>query len=195
MIFENLDVELCRAWRVMSDFCSVINFAVDSSQRISTETFLDTMASVLYRLLKMRFEAGSNNEAIRLGLLAFSSSIFLQWGGLGLSYTHFTAEFRSCVTGPLSSHISLQLLIWLLMVGAVSVLDASDDVWLKPRLRVNLGLCEIDTWSKMQNLMQSFMWIGLVYDRPGKVLFDSISACADEHTPLSFVSLTSVEEI
>jgi hypothetical protein len=76
--FYDINEELTRAWIVISDFCSVINFAVESEQRISTETLLDTMSSVMYRLLDMSFEANSSDEAIRLGLLAFSSGIFLK---------------------------------------------------------------------------------------------------------------------
>lgn len=173
VFFDDIDEELARAWRVMSDFCSVINFAADSGQRISTETFLDTMASVVYRLLDMRFEAGSSDEAIRLGLLTFSCSVFLQWRYLGMRYPHFTSMVRDCLARLKSSQISSQLLLWLLMVGAVSVFDASDDEWLKPLLFVNIGLCEIDSWKKMQDLMKSFLWIGLVYDKPGKGVFDS----------------------
>lgn len=174
--FTGIDHELARAWKVMSDFCSVINFAADSGQRISTETLLDTMASVLYRLLDMCFEAGSSDEAIRLGLLTFSCSVFLQWRYLGMSYPYFTFMVRDCLARLQSSQISSQLLLWLLMVGAVSVFDASDDEWLTPLLLVNIGLCEIDSWSKMQDLMKSFMWIGLVYDKPGKGVFDSTVA-------------------
>jgi hypothetical protein len=70
-----IDGELARAWRVMSD--SVINFTVESRQRITVETFLDTMGSVMYRLLGLRFEAGSIGETIRLGFLCFSCSVFL----------------------------------------------------------------------------------------------------------------------
>ena len=171
---DKIDDELARAWRVMSDFCSVINFAVDSRQRITVETFLDTMASVMYRLLDMRFEASSRDEAIRLGLLCFSCSVFLHWRRLGMSYPHLTSAFRGCLarlTTPFS-HISPQLVLWLLMAGAVSVFDASDDEWLRPLLLVNIGLYEIYSWSKMQDLLMSFMWIGLVHDKPGKGVFD-----------------------
>jgi len=157
----------------MSEFCLVINFAVDSGQRISTESFLDTMASVVYPLLDMCFEGSSSDEAIRLGLLALSCSVFLQWKQLGMSYPHFTSVFRGCLTRLTYSHISSQLLLWLLMVGAVSVCEATDDGWLKPLLLVNIGLCEIDSWSKMQDLLKSFIWIGLVHDKPGKGIFDS----------------------
>jgi hypothetical protein len=152
----------------------VINFAVDSELRISTETFLDTLTSIVYRLLDMYFEAGSKDEAVRLGLLAFLCGVFLQWKHLGMSYPHFTSMYRSCLAVIPSECISSDLMIWLLMVGAVSVFDETDNWWLKPLLRVNIGLCGIDEWSEMQELLKGFMWIGLVYDKSGKSLFDSM---------------------
>ena len=176
MFLDDIDDGLAQACVVMSDFCTVINFAVNSELRISTETFLDTMTSVVYRLLDMHFEIGSRDEAIRLGLLAFLCGVFLQWKHLGMSYAHFTSKLRSCLSGMASECMSSELMVWLLMVGAVSVLDEIDEPWLKPLLRVNIGLCAIDQWSEMQRLLKDFMWIGLVYDKPGKRVFDSIVA-------------------
>jgi hypothetical protein len=176
MFLDDIDDALAQAWRVMSDFCTVINFAVNSQLRISTETFLDTMTSVVYRLLDMHFEIGSRDEAIRLGLLAFLCGVFLQWKHLGMSYAHFTSMLRNCLIRMASECISSELMVWLLMVGAVSVLDESDDGWLKPLLRVNIGLCAIEGWSEMQRLLKDFMWIGLVYDTPGMRVFNSIIA-------------------
>jgi hypothetical protein len=176
MFLDDIDDELAQACTVMSDFCTVINFAVSSELRISTETFLDTLTSVVYRLLDMHFKTGSRDEAIRLGLLAFLCGVFLQWKHLGMSYAHFTSMFRRCLVEMASECMSSKLMVWLLMVGAVSVLDESDDGWLKPLLRVNIGFCAIDQWSEMQRLLKDFMWIGLVYDKPGKRVFDSIVA-------------------
>jgi hypothetical protein len=196
VFFDDIDDELTQAWRVMSEFCAVINFAVDSGQCISTETFLETMASVMYRLLDMRFEIGSIDEAIRLGLLAFSCSVFLQWKHLGRPDAQFTSAFKGCLARLTSSHISSQLLLWLLMVGAVSVFGATDDGWLESLLLVNMGLCEIDSWSKMQDLLRSFMWIGLVHDEPGKGVFNStityLDSIALDLAPVTFTSVSGM---
>lgn len=189
LFLAEIDDELARAWRALSEFCSLINFAVDYGQLISTETFLDTMASVVYRLLDMCFEESGSilDETIRLGLLAFSCVLFLQWKDLGMSYSHLASTFRAGLARLTSvpSHIisSSQLMLWLLMVGAVSVFDGQiandngDDRWLKPLLLVNMDLCGIHSWSEMRDLLESFMWIGLVHDKPGKAVFDSAVVC------------------
>jgi hypothetical protein len=120
---DEIDSELTRVWRLMSDFCSVINFAVESRQRITVEAFLDTVASVMYRLLYMRFKASSVDETIRLGVLCFSCSVFLPWTQLGMSYPSLTFAFRECLAGltTTNAHIFPQLVLWVLMAEAVSM--------------------------------------------------------------------------
>ncbi|KIN08820.1 hypothetical protein OIDMADRAFT_175530 [Oidiodendron maius Zn] len=170
---DGIDKELAQTWRVISEFCAVINFAVQSEQRISTETFLDTMASVIYRLLDMRFDANSKNEAIRLSLLAFSSSIFLHWKRFGMSYPHLVSVYKDCLARMTLSEIPPQLLLWILVVGAISILDAANIEWLNPVLLTNIDICEIESWNTMQDLLKSFIWIGLIHDKPGKEVFDT----------------------
>jgi hypothetical protein len=164
--------ELAPAWTVLSDFCSVVNFAAHSEQRITVGTFLDTMASVMYRLVGIGFEAASSDETIRLGLLCFSCSLFLHWQHLGLSYPHLASVFRACFPA-MSAHLSPRLVLWLLMVGKVSVFDGSDDGWFNPLFRETMATCEVGSWSEVRDLLMSFMWIGLVHDKAGKRVFSS----------------------
>ena len=174
--------ELAGIWKIMSEFCSVINFVADSGQCISVKTLLETIASVMYRLLGMNFDAGSSSEAIRLALLAFSCSVFLQWQLLGMSYPPLISAFRNCLATINSQQMSPPLVLWLFMIGAVLVFDATDDWWLKPALLVKMGLCEIRSWSEMQHLLKSTMWIGLIHDKPGRHAFDSIITYRDSLT-------------
>ena len=176
IFLSDIDDELAQAWGFMSEFCEVINFAVDSGQCISAETFLDSMSSLMYRLLNMHFVTSSSDEINRLGLLAFSCGIFLHWKNLGASYAHFTSAFRSSLRRPTSPPVSSKLLLWLLVVGSVSAFDATDDEWLRPLLLANMGYCQIDSWSKMRDLLKSFMWIGLVYDKAATSVFGSVMA-------------------
>lgn len=168
--------KLVLAWNTLSDFCSVIDLADTSGQLITVGTFLETMASVMYRLLDMHFAPGSRDEMIRLGLLCFSCSVFLHWHHLGVSYDHLASLFRNCfatLETTTYSSLSPQVTLWLLMVGAVSVFDDSDHVWLNSSLRKVMGECEVVSWHEMRHLLVSFMWIGLVHDKMGKRVFAS----------------------
>lgn len=172
---RNIDHELASAWRTVAEFSLTINLAVGSKHQIAIGTFLDTMAAVMYRLLSMTsFEAGSTEEAIRLGLLAFSSSIFLPWKKIGISYDHLASTYKGCLARMSCSNTPSRLLLWLLMVGAVSVFGDADGEWLKPWLRVIIHLAKVESWVDMQEKLRSLMWIGLVHDVPGKDMFDSV---------------------
>lgn len=179
ILLLNMIDELAQAWKRMSVFCSVINLAADSGQLITTQIFLQSMASIVYPLLGMQFQAGSSNEAIRLVLLAFSSSVFLPWRQLSLPYPHLRSQLETCLVQLEPQKVPPALYIWLLMVSAVSVLDSSYEYWLQPLLLVNIQRCDIHSWSAMRNLLKSFLWIGLVHDRPGRSIFDSVIAYAD----------------
>ena len=88
--------ELFQVCRRMSEFCSVINLAADSSQLITTQNFFKSMFSIVYPLFRMQFEPQSSDEAIRLALLALSSSVFLPWRQLGLSYHYLRSQLKAC---------------------------------------------------------------------------------------------------
>jgi hypothetical protein len=176
---NGVDSQISDAWKSMSQFCSVINFAKDSRQYISLETYLDTMASIMYRLASMSFEPGSNSEMIRLSLLAFSCSVFLQWRPLGLSYAYLSTKYQAGLVRVASSHPPSEFLVWLLMVGAVSVLDPINDTWLKSMLAINIDCCNVESWDRMEALLDSFMWIGFVHNASAKKLYESTFVCID----------------
>ncbi|KAI1759219.1 hypothetical protein GGR53DRAFT_527819 [Hypoxylon sp. FL1150] len=139
----SLDTELARAWEVTKQFSTLVNHAAGAHQKLPKEYLLDTMVSVMYPILPMppdHCEHGSLDEAVRLGLLAYCSSVFLQWAGRNCLVNLQLPELIEDNSGDSSS---LSLLLWLLMIGAVSVFSDFYDAWLKPWLRVNIELCGI----------------------------------------------------
>ncbi|KAE8415068.1 hypothetical protein BDV36DRAFT_263538 [Aspergillus pseudocaelatus] len=171
---QSIDDDLARTWSIMRRFCVLVNKAIEKQQRFSMEFFMETMTSVMYRLLNIEFETGSIAEALRLGLLAFSSHIFLQWQDIRRPYIQFSAAYKKCLVSLKSlDGVSSHIVLWLLMAGGVSVFGAADDEWLKPWLRANSQLCKVRSWPAMRDVMESFMWIGALHDKPGKDLFES----------------------
>lgn len=173
LFVDDVADELSRIWENMSEFCSLINFVADSKQRVSEETLLKAVSSIMYRLINMKFGAGTSDEAIRLGLLTFSCSVFLQWQRLGLSFPPLVSAFRDCLMTIDSQQMPPHLVLWLFMVGATLLFDASDDWWLKPALRVKMSECDIRSWSEMRHLLKSNLWIDFIHDSPGQLTFNS----------------------
>ncbi|KIX02149.1 uncharacterized protein Z518_08088 [Rhinocladiella mackenziei CBS 650.93] len=174
-LLRKMDENLAVAWRVMQRFCSIVNLAVETQRMLSPRLLYDTMASVMYRLLYMNFDPGSVDEAVRLGLLGLTYHIFLQWQYLRLPYVYFPSVYKNCLLDPkLMDGASSQIMLWFLMVGAVSAFTPSDHPWLKDCLREHIDICQVKSWNEMRGILKSFMWIGLLHDKPGKDVFDSV---------------------
>ena len=160
----------------MSNFCKVINLATESEQRISIGTFLDTMTSVMYRLIDMHFDVSSSNEVIRLGLLCFCCSVFLHWQHLRVSYGELVATSRKCFHDLTAQHVQLPppLTLWILVIASVSIFNGHDDEWLTALLCETARTSKVLSWSQMQDAMVANLWIHLIHDEKGKCVFNAI---------------------
>ncbi|KAH8807292.1 hypothetical protein F5884DRAFT_788896 [Xylogone sp. PMI_703] len=173
---NNICEELVEVWAAAKGFCSLVNIAAENGYKLPEEILLNTMASITYRLLYMRFEISSLDEVIRLGLLAFASNIFLQWQDVRPTYDHFYATYKDCLLHHRSlDDISPPLLLWLLIVGSISVFKESDDVWVEPWLRLSIETNEASRWCEARCHLDSIMWIGMIHDKPGEIAFDAVS--------------------
>ncbi|OQV02387.1 hypothetical protein CLAIMM_07592 [Cladophialophora immunda] len=132
----DLDADLVQAWTFLKAFCSTVNSAAETNRQLPKETLLKAMAAVMYRLIQMSsFDPTSLDEAVRLGLLVFSSHIFLNWQDVRPRHTSLPHLYRTCLlTLKLPSMLTPQLLLWLLMVGSFSIFTPEDDAWLIPWL-------------------------------------------------------------
>lgn len=167
-----MDQDLATAWRVMQKFCSLVNDIAENQQRLSSDFLQGTMASVMYRLLYLKFETGSIDEAIRLSLLGLSYHVFLQWQDMNLPFPHFPSTFKKCLVNlKINDGFPRHIMLWLLIVGGISGL--SGDRWLKDHVREHLNLCQVRSWDEMRDILKSYMWINLLHDKPGKGVFDS----------------------
>ncbi|KIW32235.1 uncharacterized protein PV07_03795 [Cladophialophora immunda] len=174
-LLHKMDESLLEAWKVMQRFCSIVNLAAETNRMLSPPLLYDTMASVMYRLLHMSFDTGSLDEAVRLSLLGLTYHVFLKWQYLRLPYTFFPSIYKSCLLDhKLVDVASSQMMLWFLMVGAVSAFTTSDHPWLKDCLREHIDRCQVKSWTEMRGVLKSFMWIGLLHDKPGKDVFDSV---------------------
>lgn len=166
--------DLRYVWKALYDFCRMVNFALVFGGRYPVDVFLDTMTAVMYRLLAMDYERDSACEAIRLGLLAYSCSIFLQWQYLGATYPVFNAEFRDSLMNIEALGLDPRFALWLLAVGSSTAFDESDNDWLKPMLRTYSRLCGIKSWSEMQCVLKCMIWVPSLQNEKGGHSFESI---------------------
>lgn len=175
LIESNINLDLAQAWSFLKRFSLTINTASEHKRQFSKEFLLGAMASVTYRLLHMnKFELTSVNEVVRLGLLAFSSHIFLDWQGMRLKHTYFPHAFRKCLLEcGLSGTLQPQVLLWLLIIGSMSVFSTSDNVWLAPRIQATIKLCEAHSWHELRKQLKRFPWIDILHDKLGRAIFET----------------------
>lgn len=171
----DLNEDLAEVWLVMRNFCSLVNLATETQMLIQSETIYGTMIAVMYRLLSMGFATGTPNEFSRLGLLAFTHHVFLQWQDMRLPGHPFSDSYRHYLQLHALGNITPpQRSLWLLTIGAVSLFSIKDELWLADYLRAHLERCGVKTWEDGKEILESFMWISLLDDKSGKQVYDSI---------------------
>lgn len=176
----NVNPALLQAWTVMMRFCSAINSAAKNNRRLPKETSLNTMAAVTYRLLHMdNLDDSSVDESIRLGLLAFSSHIFLRIQDVKPLYAYFPDAYRRCLSSVNFQKGTSPLLLWLLMIGAISFFTPADHCWVIPRLRANIEACGLHNWNQLRHQMKEFPWIDILHDLPGQKVLESVFSCTN----------------
>ena len=169
-----IDADLARAWVVTRRFCLDINSAAHRHRQVSKEALLNTMGSVMYRLIRMdTFPNDSANDALRLGMLAFLSNIFLSWQDVAVPHHHLSQAYQKCLRSlGFWKDVSPKLVLWLLVTGAMSGL-LDEDMCMLPRLRATIELCQASSWNELRGVLKNFLWIEILHDRPGQALFNS----------------------
>ncbi|WAO82854.1 Hypothetical protein NCS54_00002400 [Fusarium falciforme] len=170
---QNLDSELATAWRAMRRFCLLVNLGAQTRRLMRPDLIRESMTAVTYRLLRMKLASGSMDEAIRHGLLAFCHHVFLQWQDIKLPYHYFPTVYRECIQCLKAvDAVSPQLILWLLMAGAISVFG--DEEWLKNDLREYTEKCGVKRWKEIHRTLNSLMWISLLDEQLGRNIYDSL---------------------
>ncbi|CAG9985616.1 unnamed protein product [Clonostachys byssicola] len=167
--------DLALAWRVLRRFCSLANLGVHTRRRMRPGLILDTMNSVMYRLLHMEFAVDSTEECIRLGLLAFSHHVFLQWHEIRPTSSYFSHTYRSQILQSDSfKRLSPHLIVWFLMFAAISLFKSSAEMWLEDALREYIDKSGLRKWKDVQEMMNSTMWVAALDEQPARRIFNSI---------------------
>ena len=175
-LVQDRNGRLAEVWLVMKKFCLLANLSTQTRMLIQSATIYGTMTAVMYRLLRMGFAPGTLDESSRLGLLAFTHHIFLQWQDTKLPSHPLSDSYRNYLQAhALGDTIPPRLSLWLLMIGAISLFSLSDEMWLADYLRRQTERCGVKTWKDGQEILKSSMWISLLDDKSGKHIYDSLS--------------------
>lgn len=179
ILLPTLDKSLSKVWICLRDFCKTINTASKTHRRLSEQAFLDNMASNVYPLLNLRFACGTVSETCRLALLAFCSNAFLQWQGMNLNYKALPSMYRQSLLKLTKSESDVppRAMLWLLMMGGIALFAVEEDrLWLLPWLRDIVEECGVSEWESVRDILQRFLWVDFIHDRPGEKLYAAAMA-------------------
>ncbi|RSL80915.1 hypothetical protein CEP52_017303 [Fusarium oligoseptatum] len=112
-------------------------------------------------------------KAIRLGLLAYESTIFLQIQGVKLKSDLFTSQLREAIEAiPVEGEAIANVKLWLLLIGSMVIFD-SKAPWLAQSIQSLTGR---QTWSQVRKRVKEVMWIDIIHDLAGSEAFEAAQA-------------------
>ncbi|KAH8647213.1 hypothetical protein BX600DRAFT_443425 [Xylariales sp. PMI_506] len=121
---------LLQTFEDLRQFTTMLNGANVDSLQLQGAEFQQQVFSIQYRLLQLQEALGDiPSECLRLGMLAFFTTAF-HLPESQVRYPHISKHFRiSCRALGDSTLVSQDLVLWLLVVGAISLFGVSES-WL-----------------------------------------------------------------
>lgn len=176
---DSIDLRLRRVWNDVSEFVRAANIATQCKRSIDNELYQETMVSIHYRLANLCFDMDSINEPIRLALLAFASTLFLQWRGIKIRYEYLAQRLNTAMTSLRHNNrgVPVRLALWIYIIAAISVLDEREKVYLQPALIEVIRELEFGSWDEVRLMLKSILWVDVLHDPLAKEMVeDTLSA-------------------
>ncbi|KUJ11890.1 uncharacterized protein LY89DRAFT_722304 [Mollisia scopiformis] len=170
-----LDERLHNVLRDVHAFSCISNVAYQTTRKLSPETYNEMTISILYRLTHLFFESDLLQEAIRLGLLVFSSTIFLQRHIIEQPYENLLNLYGDALLG-LFAHgsstdaLPVPVILWLTIL---SDMVAGKEIPSTDRLHTVIGRASIESWSQASEVLRSIAWVDFIHEKRGKEVFEA----------------------
>jgi hypothetical protein len=135
------------------------------------------MISILYRLTNLSFESDPFQEALRVGLLAVSSTLFMQRQFMEHPYDHLLNLHRKSLLKLREStdiDIPVPIVLWLTMLlHVVENREPSASDWLSVWLDEVIFRAGIESWQQAHEILRCMVWVDFVHDRCGAPAFEA----------------------
>ncbi|KAI0468733.1 hypothetical protein F4859DRAFT_201077 [Xylaria cf. heliscus] len=171
---------LCVIWDDMSEVVRSINIAAQCRRSIDFELYQETMISIQYRLIKLKFDFKTFDELIRLTMLGFCSGIFLQWRNVKFRFEDLAQQLMTVL-----HHVDLdrelhtgshRILLWSISVSAILVLNEQEAASLQPAFKKIARRMGIASWGEIRTILKSFLWINDHHYTPARKFVEAALA-------------------
>jgi hypothetical protein len=147
------------------------------------------MVSLQYRLVYLKYEDGFGfnedstsfqqclPEAVRLGLLAFTTTIFQQIAWVDTPYRDLATNFKAILLKlEIPTDVDIwKVKLWLLFVAALSVLRGDTSIWLKESLLHCLKELKLPSWKDTKMVLKEYLWVDMIHDEEAEKVFILVS--------------------
>lgn len=172
-----VDKKLHNALRDLHAFSCISNLAYQTTRKLSPDIYNEIMISILYRLTHLSFESDPMQEAIRIGLLAVSSTMFMQRHFMEHPYEHLLNLYHKALLKLRESkdiEFPVPIVLWLAMLlYVVAHKESSPTDWLNVWLDKAILRADIDSWPQACEILRSIVWVDFIHDRRGKPAFEA----------------------
>ena len=179
----SLHQKLLKVLEDVHAFSCISNLAYQTTRKLAPEMYNEAMISIIYRLMHLSFEPNSLEELLRLGLLCYSTTIFL--------FNRYDSPYQNLLRGFLKALIKLHkaqrsemlssIQLWLVMLpnlinsngGNRDGITSDPDIDLLPEV---LERYRVVSWSQAREMLLSVAWVGFVHDQRGETAFHGARA-------------------
>jgi hypothetical protein len=169
------DTKVSSIFRDLQYYISLINGAIITKQRRRETEFQVVLGSVQYRLMQLQGTLDNLlSECLRLALLAFLTTTF-QMPGRMIRYPDLANRFRDCCRAVEVGDTKPQmhdLMLWLLMVGAISVFETDDERWMHKRWCADAPDM---SWPDARERLRKIMWMDAIHETVGEHAFEALN--------------------
>jgi hypothetical protein len=173
----DIDARLHNAWKDVHAFSCIINVAYQTARKLSPETYNEMMISILYRLTNLHYENDPLHEAIRTGLLVFSSTIFLQRHHMKQPYERLLNLYHNALfklRNLKTIDLPVYIVLWLTLLShVVADKEPPPEDWRSIWLYEAIVRAGIDSWVQACEILRSLVWVDFVHSRLGQQAFEA----------------------
>lgn len=160
------DARLEAVFRETQALVTAINIAVGTGTKLDLTFFQESMLTTQYRILLLEFpESEWEMEALRLGMIAFGTTVYFRFAEYGREYRHLSEMLATVVKGhPPGDWPRPELVFWLLIVGSISLWKPGSQHFVLEGLEELTYRLNIRSWAEAKALLKSILWIDSLHD-------------------------------
>lgn len=152
---------------------SLFNAEIAAGRKLEAAWFHSTMIALDYRILHLRLdEAGWEDEALRLGAVAFMTTVSVKVSGYFRQFGALRRDLEVICTGKAVDEWTRPgALLWLFVVGGLAVWCELKEEWWVEGMREVVARLHLKTWSEVRAVLKTILWIDSLHDKAGEQLF------------------------